>query len=291
MKKLFFALACFVGLMTFASCNFEEMMKQKPEVNFVTEEGYFAGNTNVYLGTELKFKVTIAPNEGSESPLAHVDIAITDLTGTTVFPDASTNGNPTIADPYGENTLEWSYTPTVPSTYTLTFKVSDEAGKINVKTIAISVVQPVEAVHGRFKGELDIQGHLKSNEVAGFQAYDQDYEFKDVPFTISLGATNDQRIIATFDIEGFPVTLEGNLEGSIEDGTITFDHFHFNKTINLFVDVTLDLTMDVTSIIEGETITVSGTAAGTGTASVSYASLNVEMTNCVINGTLNKLAE
>ena len=188
MKKLIFALACVVGLMTFASCDqavVDEMMKQLPELEFVQGDGYFTGNTNVYIGTELKFQVKVAPNAGSEAELVHFDLSITDLNGQTQ------SYNPEIENPSGENTFVWSFTPTEASTYTVTATVNDNNSngpKTNIKAFVINVVKPVEAVNGTFKGEVNIRGHLKSNEIAGYEAYDQDYELKDVPVYPATGS-------------------------------------------------------------------------------------------------------
>lgn len=291
MKKLIFALACVVGLMTFASCDqtvVDEMMKQLPELEFVQGDGYFTGNTNVYIGTELKFQVKVAPNAGSEAELVHFDLSITDLNGQTQ------SYNPEIENPSGENTFVWSFTPTEASTYTVTATVNDNNSngpKTNIKAFVINVVKPVEAVNGTFKGEVNISGHLKSNEIAGYEAYDQDYELKDVPVGIMLGTVSGNEVSATFDIEGYPVTLYGQLNGTMEDGTITFNDLHFNKTINLFVDVTVDLTMNVTGTIKDGVITLNGTAEGNGSTTVAFVLFTVDMTNCVITGTLNKVEE
>ena len=288
MKKLFFALACIVGLMTFASCDqgvVDELVKQLPELEFVQGDGYFTGNTNVYFGTELKFKLNVAPNSSSASELAHFDLSVTDLDGQTQ------SYNPDITDPAGENVFEWSFTPEKASTYAVTATITDKAGKVNTKAFVINVVKPVEAINGTFKGEVSIQGHLKSNEIAGFQAYDEDYELKDVPTSILLGTVTGNEVSATFDIEGYPVTIYGQLDGTLEDGTITFDNVHFNKTINLFVDVTVELNMNVVGTIKDGVITLNGTASGNGSTTITFVLFTVDMTNCVINGSLNKVEE
>lgn len=288
MKKLIFTLACVIGLMTLSSCDpkvVDDMVKQAPELEFVQGTGYITGSTNVYLGTELNFKVRVAPNAGSESALVHFDLSATDLDGHTLSYD------PEITEPNEENIFEWSITPTKASTYTITATVTDAANKLNEKVIVVNVVEPVEAVHGVFAGTVNIQGHLKSNEIAGFQSYDKDYELKDVPTKIMLGTVSGNRVSATFEIEGYPVTLYGTLNGDITDGTINFTGISFNKTVDLYVEVTVVLAADITAVTDGDDITISGTASGAGSTTVAFALLQVDMTDCVINGTLTRQAE
>ena len=284
MKKLFFAMACVIGLMTFASCTQEqinEIMEQKPEVAFVSEEGFISGNTSVYVGTELNFKVRVAPNSGSESELAHFDFSITDLTGATVF-----NENPTFTDPNGENVFEFNFTPEVASTYAVTATITDKAGKANIATVVVDYVQPVVEGLGTFTGIININGHVATNEVVGY-TYNDDYNMENLETTITLGAVGeDNRISATLDIDGSPVTLYGTMENN----TITFDEFHFNKTITITLDITLDLAMNITGVIENDVLTLSGTANGSGKTQVLLVVVEANYEGTV-DGTLNKVVE
>ena len=284
MKKFFFALACVVGLMTFASCTQEvidDIMAQKPEVEFVADEGLISVNTSVYIDEVLNFKVKVAPNSGSESELAHFDFSITNLTGATVF-----NENPEITNPTGENFFEFTYTPTAASTYAVTATVTDKAGKANVVNVVVDCVEPVIEGLGTFAGAIDILGHVTTNEVVGY-TYDADYNMEQLATTLTLGVVDENnRVSATLEIDGTPVTLYGTLA----EGTITFDEFHFNKTISITVDVTLDLLMNMTGVLADDVLTLSGTAAGTGTTMVLVAQVTATYDGN-ISGTLNKVAE
>lgn len=277
-------MACVIGLITFAGCTQEQiddLMAQKPTVEFVSGEGYISASNSYYLGTELNFKVKVAPNSGSESPLTNFEFSITDRSGATVF-----NSTPELTDPNGENFFELSYTPEVASTYTITAKVTDQATKVNMATLIIDIAQPVVAEMGTFNGTLNINGHVTTNEVAG-QAYNQDENFENLPVNIVLGAIDDNnRISATIEIDGTPATLYGTLENDI----ITFDEFHFNKTISLVVDVTLDLVMNITGTLENDVMTLNGTAAGTGSALVLFVTLNANYDG-TLEGTLTKVVE
>ena len=162
MRKLFFALACVVGLMTFASCTQEvidDIMAQKPVAEFVAGDGLISVNTSVYLGETLNFKVKVAPNSGSESELAHFDFSITNLTGATVF-----NENPEITNPAGENFFEFAYTPTAASTYAVTATVTDKAGKANVVTVVVDCVEPVIEGLGTYEIDIDVSSFGRFGE-------------------------------------------------------------------------------------------------------------------------------
>lgn len=285
MKKLFFALACVIGLMTFASCDQEvidDIMKQKPSAEFVAGEGYIIGNTSVYFGTELKFKAKVAPNSGSQSELSHIDISITDKEGVTVY-----NDNPEITDPAGENYFEWSLTPEVASTYLVTVTVTDKANKTNIIKAVVDYVMPVAEGIGTFSGKLTFSGHITSNEIVGQPAYDQDMDPEEVPATIVLGDLEENgRVIATIEIEGTPVSLYGTME----DNTITFDEFHFNKTLSLQItNVILDLTANFTGVLENDVLTVTGTAVGSGKTQFLVAILEVNLTEGAVEGSLEKV--
>ena len=284
MKKLFFGMACIIGMMFFASCTQEQiddLMAQKPGVQFVSETGYTAANTSIYLNDSLKFKVKIAPNSGSESPLASFDFSITDLSGATVL-----NDNPTIDEPAGENIFEYSFTPQYASTYALTAKVTDEAGKTNVATVVVNCVEPVVEGLGTFTGTINILGHVTTNEVAGY-TYDDEYNMENLVTTLTLGAVNEgNRISATLDIDGTPVTLYGTMI----EGAITFDEFNFSKTITLGVDITLDLVMNITGNLENDVLTLSGPVTGEGKTMIAVLEFKANYDGNV-NGSLVKVAE
>jgi len=283
MKKLFFALACVIGLMTFAGCTQEQIddiMAQKPTVEFVSGEGLISTNNSFYVDTELNFKVKIAPNAGSNQPLTNFDFSITNLNGNTVY-----NRKPEF-NASAENILDFQFTPTEASTYTVTATVTDQAGKVNVATLVIDIAQPVIEGIGTFTGALNISGHVTTNEVVGY-SYDDDYNMENLVTTITLGAIDDNnRVSATIEIDGTPVTLYGTMVNDV----ITFDEFHFNKSISITVDVTLDLIMNMTGILANDELVLSGTATGSGSATVLLVTVTANYTGD-IEGTLTKVVE
>lgn len=278
-------MACIIGLMFFASCTQEQIddiMAQKPVVEFVSGEGYISGNTGVYVGETLNFKVKVAPNSGSEAALSHFDFSVTDATGATVF-----NDNPEFTDPNGENYFEYVLTPEYASTFVVTATVTDVNGKANFVNVVVNYVEPVTEGIGTFSGIINIMGHVTTNEVVGY-TYDGDYNIDTLATTLTLGVVgDDNRVSATLDIDGTPVTLYGTMD---ENNTITFDEFHFNKTITITVDVTLDLTMNMTGVLENDVLTLSGTAAGSGKTQVIVLVVEANFDG-TIDGSLEKVAE
>lgn len=281
MKKLFFALACVIGLLTFASCNPDELAK--PTVQFISGEGYTAGSTSVYVGSELSFLVKIAPSSLGETALSHFDFSITNLTGETIF-----NDNPEIDDVYDENHYEYTYTFDVASTYLVTATVTDATGKFKSAAITINVALPIESELGTYDGLISINGHATTSEVVGY-TYDDDYDMTDLPITVTLGAIDDENyVVANIEIDGNPVSLYGNLK----DGVITFEEFHFIKTINLIVDVNIDLIMDITGTFEEDgTLTIEGTTTGTGSTQLPLGSTLEATYNGNISGNLEQIAK
>ena len=273
MKKFTFALACVIGMMFFASCDpevVEEIMEQKPEVSFVTEEGYISGNANLLVGTDLNFKVSISPNSSSLSELVSFDFSIANVAGEIVY-----NRTPEILDPTNENIYIFDDLPELPaSTYTVSATVNDAAGKTNVAVLVVDYVLPIEEGLGTFVGTMNIQGHLFSNEIAGYETYDMDTVLRDIPVTLVLGTVDDNNhVVGTFYVEDTPITLYGTMEGNI----ITFEQFRFYKVINLFVDVQLEYVMNITGVLENDAIYLGGSAFGTGETQVLLAILTVTL--------------
>ena len=277
-------MACVIGLMFFASCTQEvidDIMAQKPFAEFVSGNGYISSNTGLYVGDALNFKVKVSPNTSSQSPLASFDFLVTDLTGATFY-----NDNPVIEDPNGENIFEYTLTPNYASTFAVTATVTDEVGKKSIVSVVIDYVEPVTEGLGTFSGIINITGHITTNEVTGY-TYDDDYNIENLVTALTLGAVDEgNRVSATLDIDGTPVTLYGTMA----EGTITFDEFHFNKAINIVADITLDLAMNLTGVLENDALTLSGPAAGTGKTQVAFWTLEANYEGAV-DGSLEKIAE
>ena len=287
MKKLFFALACVIGLMTFASCDpeaIDEMMEQKPDVEIMAEDGFISTNTSVYVGTELLFKVRVAPNSSSESPLTKLDFDITDPSLQSAF-----HQSPEITNPNGENVFTFSYTPERATLYAATATLKDEAGKINTVVVTIDYVEPVEVVLGEFRGTVDINGHVTAPQAILGQNLDEDVNLNDLDAKVLIGNTVDGKTNLTIDIDGTPVTFQCTID---ENGNLVFDEFHFYRTISVLtaINVNLDITVNMNGTLIGDELTVHGQVSGSGRVDIPLTNIVATFTG-EINGTLNKVAE
>lgn len=252
----------------------------KPTVEFVQGDGYISSNTSMYVNNLMNFKVRVAPNEESMSPLAYFDFSITDQTGTTVD-----NVSPPINDPTGENIYEFSFVTETPATYIITATITDIAGGVQVAAVVVDCVEPVPQGIGCFGGSMTISGHLTSNSVTGMPTYDENIEIRDITIFITMGfVQEDNRVPTTIEINGNPVTLYGTIDGN----TIVFDEFYFNWMLSLFTDVPMQFRANMIGTLENNILSLSGTANGTGETLVMFATFSAEVDGTV-SGDLEKM--
>lgn len=286
MKKTFFALACVIGLMFFASCTQEqinEIMEQKPTVAFIAEAGFISSNTSAYVGDSLNFKFKVAPNSGSESELVSLTFVVVG-NGTELV-----NENIEIAEPTGENIYVRTVVPTVANTYAVTVTVKDAAGKMNAAAVSVDYVEPTVAELGVYSGDLTLTGHVVTDQLILGQQLDQDIDTVTLPTVITMGSVGeDNRIRATFEIDGSPVSLYCTKDGN----NLTFDPFQLNHTITVFTDINLALTVNATAVLNEEegTLDVTADATGTGTLTIPLMNPLIDF-NGNIQGILNVVAE
>lgn len=287
MKKLFFALACVIGLMTFTSCDpdfMQDLLEQKPEIELVEAEGYIWHNIGVRLGTELNFQVKVAPNSGSMSELTDVDFTVKDLNGNVLY---SESGN--IEDPANENIVEFSYAPTEASTYTCTFAVTDAAGKSKEVKVVVICSETVENVNGIYNGKLNMTGYVTTNEIAGHDVYDhEEVTVTDIPVTLTLGEMDeDGNILVGVEVEDTYVAIMGTMEAD----AVSINDIYFFSAINLFVRVNVEFNINIVGVIDNGVMTLEGTAAGEGEAQVLTAKLEATFEDGTLEGTLEEVAE
>lgn len=285
MKKILLALSCLLTTVFFASCTQEQIddfLEKKPNVEFIEAEGYISSNVSVLAGTELMFQIKASPNSGSNSPLAHINFAVTDIHGQTVK-----DVNPSIEDPTGETIFTESFTTEKASTYVITVTVTDEAGKANVAEVTATYMDPVIAEIGVFKGNLAILGRVTTDGgiIPGTNPIDEPLDISDIVTRITLGSVENNKINAMIDIEGTPVFFEATQNGN----DLVFDEFVFNKAINLYgVEIELNITVNMTGAIENDVLTLDGTASGTGVVKVLGLNVHVNLNDGTITGVLEK---
>lgn len=278
-------MACIISVFFLASCTQEQIddfLEKKPNVAFVEAEGFVSSNTTVLVDTELSFQVKASPNSGSHSPLAHINFSITDINGNTVK-----DVNPTIEDPTGETVFTETFSTQKASTFLVTATVTDEAGKVNIAEVTVTIMNPIVAEIGLFRGTLDITGRVTTDGaiIAGAAPLDEPLDIGDIVTKITLGATEDDKISAMIDIDGTPVIFEATRDGN----NLVFDEFVFNKSINLYgVDIALDITINMTGVLEDDILTLDGTATGTGDITVLGINVHVNLVDGIITGVLEK---
>lgn len=287
MKKLFFAMACVIGLMTFASCDPEimsEIMEQKPEIQLVEAEGYIWHNIGVRLGTELDFQVTVAPNTGSMSELTDVSFTVKNGNNTVLKSESAE-----IEDPAGENTIGFSFEPEEASTYTCTITVTDAANKSNEVIVIVVCSEPVEAVNGIYGGTLNMTGYVTTNEIAGYEGYDhEEVSVTDVPITLTLGEIDEEgNVQVGVDVEDSYLALTGTMENN----TVSINGIYFYSAIKLFVNVYAEFNVNIVGNINEGVMTLSGTAEAAGEAQVLTAKLEVTFEDGTLEGTLEEIVE
>lgn len=285
MKKLTIALACVIGMMFFASCDpdaLNQIMEQLPEVEFVNDTNYISGSTSAWVGEEVHFQIRVEPNGSSQSPIASVHFAVHNaLNG-----NAVKTYDPEITNPNGENFIDVSFVTNEAAPYEVTVEVKDQAGKLNAAELTIDYVEHIVNVLGKYKGNVEIAGHVKTDKPILGNTIDEDYTTGKLLTEIVLGQlAEDNRAVATFEIDGRPVSLYCTKNGN----ELVFDEFKFNRLITLVCPIYLNITVNATATLDEGKMTLTGTANGNGAAiGAQFVSITATLTGN-INGELNEV--
>ena len=288
MKKLFFVMACVIGMMTFTSCDpsaIDDLMKQKPEISLLQGEDLFTHNTGVRVGTELNFQVKVAPNSSSMSPIANVKFTVKDLNGNLLKSES-----PEFEDPSVENIFDFSFTAEdSETTYVFTFTVTDQASKSNEIIVNVISSEVVEPINGIYSGLINLHGYITTNEIAGHETYNhEEKELNDIPVTIYFGETNEQgQAHIGIEVEDTYMSFWCPMESN----TIDLNEFVYYQSVELFVNVVVAVTANIDCEVEDGVMTLSGTAEGIGEATVLLAKLDVKLEEGTLEGTLVEVTE
>ena len=282
MRKLSFALACIIGLMFFASCNpetFNELLEQKPSIEFVEADGNVQNNATVYAGTELLFQVKMEPNATSSSPLKTLTFTILDTNGNSLMDETtdltSIEGNPI--------QIQKTYVPENATTLMVNAVVEDQAGKKNTAAMNITVIAPPseEEFIGNFAGQVSIVCDVTSDNP---QLDGQQLNTGELPTEISLSCDADNNALASFTLDGTDIIISGKRNGN----KFTFDQFQYTRTVNLVFDIDLNINITMTGVLEDDILTISGDANGTGSALFNMVQANLQGQ---IEGQMERIAE
>lgn len=284
-------MACVIGLMFMASCTQEQinnLLAQKPTVEFVAGEGFISNNTGVYFGEPLNFKVKAAPNSGSGAELSSFKFTLVDKEGNSAYYDS-----PDIDYPTEENYFEYSVTPETASTFLAIATVTDANKKSAVDTVVVNYVKPVIEGIGTFEGPVNINGSYSTNEILN-NSYQGEYNFENVNVSLILGTVDEENgVSATLDIEGVPVTIYG----TNNEGVVTFDPYNINMAMPISIsgiDITsvmLDLTINMTGTLVDDVLTLNGTGNGTGSADTGLGIVLRANYSGTIEGSLTKVTK
>lgn len=260
MKKVTLSLLCIIGMMFFASCDPElisELFAQKPNIEFVEEEGYISSNCQVLFGEPLAFHIRVSPNDSTNAALKKLTFTIIDID----------NGQQTLYEDViqiEENQHEVldfykTYTPQVAANLNISAIIEDSNNTKNVADLVIDYYKPGVEI-GKYEGNFRITGQLQSNNpTIDNTPFDSGDIFTRITLD-SIPGTN--QLNATLDIDGTPVNIKCEKNGN----NIAFAEFHFVQNYVLVTSIDLDFTVNmVATMSDDETsLALSGTTTAKG---------------------------
>ena len=275
-------MACIIGLMFFASCNpetFNELLEQKPNIEFVENDSNVQNNATVYVGTELIFQVKMEPNATSSSPLKTLSFTILDTNGNTLMDEptdlTTMEGNPLM--------VKKTFVPESVTTLMIEAVVEDAAGKKNSAVMNVTCIAPPadDEFIGNFAGQVSIICDVTSDNP---QLNGQQLNTGELPAEISLSCDADDNALASFLLDGTEIIISGKRNGN----KYTFDQFQYTTTVNFVFDIDLNINITMTGVLEDGVLTVSGDANGTGSALFNMVQANLQGH---IEGQMEKIVE
>ena len=250
MKKLSFALACFIGLLFFASCKKDESTNNDPEekpltITPITDEGFVTGGEEVLVLNSFKYGFVA---QG------------TDLT---LFTCTIESGGETTTD---ENELdnatyksyESTFLPSSPGEVKITGTIKNAKGETTSATIIINAVGAEnDKFIGNYAGEIVINGTIEVTIFGETQTQPLDEQKTDIEMKITAGNENDE-VIANFEMEGQPA----NIKGKCKNNHVDFEPV--SETI-AYEGQQINCTFIMRGNLDGNTLNVSGNINATGT--------------------------
>ena len=280
MKKLSLSLLCIVGMLFFASCDPEllnELFSQKPNIEFVEEEGYISKNCQVEFGTPLAFHIRVSPNDSTDYALKKLTFTIMDVDNgqTVIFEDVINieENQHDVLDFYE------TYTPEVAANLNVSAIIEDSNEAKNVADLVIDYYTPGIEI-GKYEGNIQITGQLQSNNpTIDGTPFDSGDIFTKITLD-SIPGTN--QINATLDIDGTPINIKCEKNGN----TVAFAEYHFVKNYVFVTSIDLDFTVNMVATLSDDNaiLTLDGTTTAKGNV---IEVLSIDMDG-VLTGELHK---
>lgn len=260
MKKLSLSLLCIIGLLFFASCDPElinNLFAQKPNIEFVEEEGYISKNCQVEFGTPLAFHIRVSPNDSTDYALKKLTFTIVDIDNgqNVLFEDVIR------IEESQHETLDFyeTFTPQVAANLNISAIIEDSSETKNVADLVIDYFTPGIEI-GRYEGNIQIVGQLQSNN----PTFDNTpFDSGDIYTKIKLDSIpGTNKINATLDIDGTPVNIKCEKNGN----TVAFTEFHFIKSYEFITTIDLDFTVNMVATLSNDNavLTLDGTTVAKG---------------------------
>lgn len=278
MKKIAVLLACIVGLFCFTRCedNMDDLLSQKPEIEFLAEEGYCHADGNFYVNTEINFMIQATPNTSSKSPLASFNFSIIDLNGNDLVDESITVASDTLL-------VTKSFSSAKEGTYLITATVTDAAGKVNAAEIHVTLIDPNAGVIGRYEGAVDIAGEVVFDTLLPQQHVTLDSLHACI---ILSSSTEPDMVNAIFEIEGEPYSVQCHKNGN----QLEMEEIHLTRVLAEINNLQLDFLINITGTLDGDRLEISGPAIGTGQMNFLIFNVHANMEG-QIEGVLEKVPE
>lgn len=260
MKKLSISLLCIISMMFFASCDPEllsELFAQKPNIEFVEEEGYISSNCQVLYGEPLNFHIRVSPNDSTDYALKKLTVTLIDIDNSQQTIDEKIFN----IEENQHEVLDFfvTFTPNVAANLNVSAIIEDSNNAKNIADLVIDYYQPGIEI-GKFEGNIQITGQLQSNNptIDGTP-----FDSGDIYTKITLDSVpGTNKFNATLDIDGTPVNIKCEKNGN----TIAFSEFHFVQTYVFITSIDLDFTVNMVATMNNDetAITLDGTTTAHG---------------------------
>ena len=237
-------MACFIGLLFFASCKKDESTNNDPEtpltITPITEEGFVTDGEEVFVLNSFKYGFVA---QGTDLTLFTC----------TIESGGETTTDETELDNATYNSYECTSTPIISGEIKITGTIKNAKGETASATINV-IAKETENYKfiGNYDGSLTGSGSIEvmgqSSDIPGFE-YETQLEL--------LAGENDNEVKASYVLEGNTYEVKGTCNGN----SVDFEPFTINHEES---GITMALNIHLAGVIENNNLHVTGTASGEG---------------------------